>query len=356
MESPVFDEDLAGAIAGYDDTGEIDAGDVALERCRIADGATIIGGVQLDAEVLDEAEVGVVAGEGEDEVVGDDLGAFGGGEGHVIFRDAGDNCVEVGGDLAVLDAIVDVGEYPVFDVAVHLRAAVDEGYAGSVAPEVEGCDGGGVFAANDEDVEAVVRVGLVVVVLDLGEVFAGDIEVVGKVVVAGCDGEFARAVEELSTEAVGGMDGEVAIMAGDGVYDLVLTDAEFVVLSYLAVVLEGLDAAGFLVWAGEGDVADLEELRRGEEGHVRRVVKEGVAEAALVDEHSGEAGALSLNGACHPGGACAYDQKVCNGGVGGGAVDHDFNLTEAGILLKPRVKPERRRSGVMCRGRRACGL
>ena len=73
-------------------------------------------------------------------------------------------------------------------------AAMDEGDAGAVSPEVECGDGGGVFAADDEDVLREVGVGLVVVVLDLGEVFAGNVEVVGQVVVAGGDDEFSGAV------------------------------------------------------------------------------------------------------------------------------------------------------------------
>ncbi len=96
VEAAVFDEDLVGAFAGDDDSREVDAGDVALERGGVADGAAGVGFVEADAEALDEAEVGVVAGQGEDEVVGQGELAFGGGEGHGVFGDAGDVGVEVG--------------------------------------------------------------------------------------------------------------------------------------------------------------------------------------------------------------------------------------------------------------------
>ena len=101
---------------------------------------------------------------------------------------------EVGCDLAVLDAVVDVGENPVLHVAMHLGAAMHEGDACAVAPEIERGDGGGVLAADDQDVETVVGVRLVVVVLDLVEIFAGDSEVVGQIVVAGGDDELASAM------------------------------------------------------------------------------------------------------------------------------------------------------------------
>ena len=70
VEAAVLDEDFVGALAGDDDAGEIDAGNVALERGGIADRAAVVGLVELDAEPLDEVEVGMVAGEREDEVVG----------------------------------------------------------------------------------------------------------------------------------------------------------------------------------------------------------------------------------------------------------------------------------------------
>ncbi len=224
-----------------------------------------------------------------------------------------DGAGEEGRDLAILDAVVDVGQDPVFDVAVHLRAAMDEGDARAVAPEVERRDGCGVLAADDQDIEAEVGVRIVVVVEDLAEVFAGDVEVVRQVVVAGGDDELAGAMRERAAEAVGGVDGEVAVGAGDAFDGLVLAYVEVVVLGDFAVVLERFVAAGLLVGAGEGHVADLEQLRRGEEGHVGRVVEERVAEAALVDQHGGEAGALGFDGAGKAGGAGADDEQIGNG-------------------------------------------
>ena len=87
-------------------------------------------------------------------------------------------------------------------------------------------------------------------------------------------------------------------------------------LGDLAVVFEGFGAGGLLVGAGEGHVADLEQLGGGEEGHVGGVVEERVAEAALVDEDDVEAGALRVDGAGHSGGAGADDEEIVEGWVG----------------------------------------
>src|ERR1035437_10349654 len=142
VEAAVLDEDFVGALAGDDDSAEVDSGDVGLERCGVAHGTAVVRVVELHAEALDEVEVGVVAGEGEDEVVGDGQAARGRGDGYVVFGDVGDIAGEVGGDLAVPDAVVDVGQDPILHVGVHLLAAMDEGNARAVAPEVERVDGG----------------------------------------------------------------------------------------------------------------------------------------------------------------------------------------------------------------------
>ena len=84
---------------------------------------------------------------------------------------------------------------------------MDQGDARAVTPEVERGGGGGVLAADDEDIEAEEGMRIVVVVLHLAELFAGDVEFVGQVVVSGGEDELARAVSEWASEAVGGVDG-----------------------------------------------------------------------------------------------------------------------------------------------------
>ena len=110
---------------------------------------------------------------------------------------------------------------------------------------------------------------------------------------------------------------EVDAIARQVLHALELADVELVEGGDLAVILQRLVAAGLGIGAGKGDVADLEQLRCGEKGHVRRVVEERVADAPLVDQCHAETGALGLNGAGQAGGAGADDQNI-EDGVGGG--------------------------------------
>jgi len=134
VEATVFDEDFVGSLAGDDDSGKIDTGNVALKCGGVADGAASVGLVEGNSQTFNKAEVGVIAGEGEDELVGQDDFAFGSCQIDVVFVDPCDVGAEVGLDLAVLDAIVDVGEDPILDVPVHLGAAVNKGDLRTVTP------------------------------------------------------------------------------------------------------------------------------------------------------------------------------------------------------------------------------
>ena len=114
-------------------------------------------------------------------------------------------------------------------------------------------------------------------------------------------------------EAVDGVDVESAVRAGHALYALILADVEFVEGRDLAVVLEGLVAGRLGVGARKRDVADLEQLGGGEEGHVRRVVIEGIADAAFIYQSRAEAGFLGLDGAGEAGWACAHYEEIEDG-------------------------------------------
>jgi hypothetical protein len=62
----------------------------------------------------------------------------------------------------------------------------------SVTPQLERRNRRRVLAADDDDIQAGIGMRIVVIVHDFGQVFAGDAEVVGQVVVAGGDDQLAR--------------------------------------------------------------------------------------------------------------------------------------------------------------------
>ena len=102
----------------------------------------------------------------------------------------------------------------------------------------------------------------------------------------------------------------MVVAAFDFQHGLVLAHVELVELGDLAVILQRLLPGGLLVGTGEGDVADLEELGRSEEGHVAGIVEQRIDQAALVDVGDGEAGALGLDAAGQAGGPGADDNDV----------------------------------------------
>ena len=77
-----------------------------------------------------------------------------------------------------------------------------------------------------------------------------------------------------------------------------------------AIVLEGFLPSGLHQRSGERDVADLEQLRRGEKCHVRRIVEDRIDQASLVKDDRLETSFLSLDRAGESSGAGAYDEDV----------------------------------------------
>ena len=118
--------------------------------------------------------------------------------------------IEVGLDLAALDAVFDVGLDPILDAVGNLGPAMQQRDARAGPEQFERGDGGGILRADDQHIVIVIRMRLLVIVDDLVELFAGDIQHVGNVVVAGGENDLARAVFGLA-----GLDVEVAVVAVD---------------------------------------------------------------------------------------------------------------------------------------------
>src|SRR6185312_6186456 len=133
--------------------------------------------------------------------------------------------------------------------------------------------------------------------------------------------------------AVSREDPERSVIPGHRCDYLILADIEFVVLGHVAVVLERLKAGWLLVSAVEGQVANLQQLRRGEKRHVRGVVEQRIDQAAFVHQSDGKAGALRLNGGCHSRGPGANNQEIKVGVL----MCHEGSLYDAKKTLKHGV-------------------
>ncbi len=105
-------------------------------------------------------------------------------------------------------------------------------------------------------------------------------------------------------------DMKIAVVARDRKHALVLMDVEAVVFGDAPIVLQRFGAAGLFVERGHRQAADFEQLRRGEEHHVRRIVVERIHDAALFDQDRVEAALLQLDAAGQAGGPGANHDDV----------------------------------------------
>ena len=139
---------------------------------------------------------------------------------------------------------------------------------------------------------------LAIVVEDFGQIFAGHADCIWEIVIAGRDNNLSGAAVMDVSLAIGGGNVKTSVFAIDGLHPVVLVDLQIVVLCGSAVVLKSFLAGGLDERTREGDVANLQEFRRCEEGHVGRIVENRIDEAALVENERLEASLLRFNGAC----------------------------------------------------------
>jgi hypothetical protein len=182
--------------------------------------------------------------------------------------DLGDAGLEAHGDRAFLEAVLDVGADPVVDGVAQGGPAVHEGHLRSRPEELEGGDGGGVLADDDDHGLPEVGVRLGVVVRHVRPILAGDPEVDGIVVVPGGEDHVAGAPQG-GTAPAAGVHLEPGPVGGrperpHGRDLLAQRHAQPVGLRHPAVVLEALGLGRLLEGRHEGKTADLEQLGGGE--------------------------------------------------------------------------------------------
>src|SRR5204863_4123018 len=122
--------------------------------------------------------------------------------------------------------------------------------------------------------------------------------------------QLACAVQLRVTVAINTRDREVAAASADRVHRLVLANVEPVMLRNFSVVLQGFGARGLLVGGGERNVADLQQLRSGEEDHVGGIVEERIDQASFINAGGTKAGALCFNRAREAGRSGADNQHI----------------------------------------------
>ena len=100
--------------------------------------------------------------------------------------------------------------------------------------------------------------------------------------------------------SIRGRDAEVPVFAHHRLHPFILAEIEAIVLGDFAVILERLFTVRLLLGGRERNISDLEQLRRGEEHHVRRIVEERIYQASFVQDDDLEANLLRFYGAGEP--------------------------------------------------------
>src|SRR5207247_1660926 len=139
----------------------------------------------------------------------------------------------------------------------------------------------GILPSNYQNVSIEIRMRLAIIMKDLRQILAGNIHLVSHIVITSRDNQLTRLVIVDAPEAVRGREVELAVPPHHRLHPLILPDIEVIVLRNFAVILERLFACGLLAGSAEWNIADLQQLRRSKERHVRWVVIDGVDPAGL---------------------------------------------------------------------------
>src|SRR4051794_14507074 len=146
---------------------------------------------------------------------------------------------------------------------------------------------------------------LTVVVDDLPEVFARNVEPVGNIVVAAREDDLASRVA-----ADVGANCEVAVRAVEAENPLVLVNIQPIMVGHPAIVLQSFGPAGLFIERRHRNIADLEQFGRSEENEVDGIVINRINDAAFIEEDGLEAALLQLYTASKTGGPRSNDRYV----------------------------------------------
>lgn len=311
VEAAGLDEDPAGLAARRDRAAHEQAAHVRLEGVGIV-ARLERRGIDLDPGADEQGRVGVIAGQQEHGARGQLFAAAGALDRHRVGADREQARLEQAADRAVLDAVLDVGTNPVLDRVGEGGAAVHEADAGAGPAQLERRDRRGVLAAHHHDVLPVVGVGLVVVVEDVGQRFAGNAEAVGVVVVARADRDVAG-LEELAPVPRVDPHRERVAAAREGCDRAAQAQFQAERVRDTPVVAQRLPLRRLLVGRHERQAADLEQLRGREERHGAREVEDRVDQHALLEDLVVEARLLRRDRGGQARGAGADHQQVLHG-------------------------------------------
>src|ERR1700751_4864763 len=123
---------------------------------------------------------------------------------------------------------------------------------------------------------------LAIVMDNLGEAFTRNIQPVWDVVITGRENDFFGTVTVLLASMSFCANNKVAVGAIEFQDALVLMDMETVVIGDAPIIFERFRPSRLLIERRHGNVANLQQFRRGEENKIGRVMINGIDYAALI--------------------------------------------------------------------------
>ena len=214
-----------------------------------------------------------------------------------------------------LDAVLDVGPDTVLDATPQLGAPVHQGDMSPRAEELERRLDRGVLPTDDDDLLAVVRVRLGVVVRDVRQIFAGDPEHVWTLVGADRHHHRARQATGRTIMRMPSLHRQQGSSVGsrrapDSPHLESESHVQVVGVGGASIVAERLVTRRLRVRSDEREPANLEPLGRGEEHHVGGETQDRVDQRRALDHLIREPRLVRCDRAGQPGGTRPDDDDV----------------------------------------------
>src|ERR1700691_4428382 len=134
-----------------------------------------------------------------------------------------------------------------------------------------------------------------VVMRDVRQIFAGNAETIGKVIIARGHGNFLACKLRGVSVLIPRVHAEFSVASLNSLHAVGEAQFQIIVLHALAIIFERLGTSRLFRGTRKRQIADFQKFGRGEEHHIDWIMVDGVAEASFVDHQRTHSRSLGLN-------------------------------------------------------------
>src|SRR5215472_12107920 len=189
----------------------MDPRDIAFERISV-EFRLAANGVQAHSETLYERVVRMISRQGKYLLGWECVFAPSILHNHFLLAKLSDVRLEEGLDLPRVDTVLDVRAHPILNRRAKVLLSMDDGNSRSVAVQVERRIGSRIFSSDHDNILFPVFVWLRIVVRNVRQVFSGDAQQIGQIIVAGGHGNLLRRILPFYTVFALRHDSEIPIV------------------------------------------------------------------------------------------------------------------------------------------------